>query len=41
MTSGQDLDHYINGLTLLRSLATEMEEHITDRHFTDIVLQKV
>ena len=38
MTSGQDLDH-INELTRLRNLLTEMEERITDRHFTDIVPQ--
>lgn len=39
MTSGQDPDNYINELTRLRNLLTEMEEPITDRHFTDIVLQ--
>ncbi|CAN0303785.1 unnamed protein product, partial [Laminaria digitata] len=39
MTSGQDPDNYINELTRLRNLLTEMKEPITDRHCTDIVLQ--
>ncbi|CAM9643466.1 unnamed protein product, partial [Laminaria digitata] len=39
LASGQDPDNYINELTRLLNLLTEMEEPITDRHFTDIVLQ--
>ena len=35
MTSGQDPDNHINELTQLHNLLTEMEEPITDRHFTD------
>ena len=38
ITSGEDPDNYINQFTRLRSLPTEMEEPVTDRHFTDIVL---
>ncbi|CAN0462263.1 unnamed protein product, partial [Scytosiphon promiscuus] len=39
LTPGQDPDNYINELTRLRNLLTEMEEPITGRRFTDIVLQ--
>ena len=39
MTPGQDPENYISELTRLRNLLTEMEEPITDGHFTDIVLQ--
>ena len=39
MTSGQDPDNYINEPTRLRNLLIEMEEPITYRHFTDIILQ--
>ena len=35
MTSRQDPDNYIDELTRLRNLLTEMEELITHRHFTD------
>ena len=39
LTSREDPENYINELTRLCNLLTEMEEPITDRHFTDIVLQ--
>ena len=39
MTSGQDPDNYINDLSRLRNLLTKMEELITDRYFTGIILQ--
>ena len=39
LTPGQDPDNSINGLTRLCNPLTEIEEPITDRHFTDIVLQ--
>ena len=38
-TCGQDPNNSINELTPLHNLLTEVEEPITDRHFTDIVLQ--
>ncbi|MEP0398849.1 MAG: hypothetical protein ABJD82_04170 [Marinobacter sp.] len=38
-TSRQDPNNYVNERTRLRILLTEMEEHITDKHFTDLVLQ--
>ena len=41
MMPGQDADNYINELTRLRNQPTEMEEPITGRRFTDVVLQRV
>lgn len=39
LAPAKDPGNYINKLTRLRNLLAEMEEPVTNRHFTDIVLQ--